>query len=303
MPRTRSRLHRSGVAVAVCAIAIAGIVSAAGASSSRPHATPTPKYDPAAAKLVPASIKAKSKAGGLIEAFDATYPPDEFLAADNKTIIGFDAPLGRALAITLGLKFVPKNITFANIIPRLLSGAVQIGNSSFTDNKLREKQVNFTDYFVAGEAFYVLSSSSLVLNSLAALCGHSVAVELGTVEATDAQNESSKCPSGKSITVVTYPTQTDANAAVAAGHQEAGFADSQVSGYIVKQSKGVFKVAGTAINVAPYGIATSKKTTFDKALLAAMNDLIKNGVYMHILKQWGVQAGAVKKAAINNPTL
>ena len=294
--------RRTAACTIAAALATAGAITFAGATPL-PHKHPVATYNAAAAKLVPASIKAKSKTSGLVEAFDATYPPDEFLAGNHTTILGFDADLGKAIATTLGLKFNPKNVTFANIIPRLQSGAVDIGNSSFTDNVTREKQVNFTDYFVAGEAFYVKHASTLVLNSLSALCGHSVAVETGTVEQTDATAQKKKCPSGKPITVVSYPTQTAANSAVASGHQQAGFADSQVAGYIVAQSKGIFKLAGKAINVAPYGFATSKKTTFDKALQAAVNVLIKNGVYGYILTHWGVQAGAVKAAKINDPTL
>ena len=293
--------RRTTACATVAALAATGVITLAGATRLPRH--PVATYNAAAAKLVPSSIKSKSKSSGLVEAFDATYPPDESLASNHTTIIGFDADLSKALATTLGLRFVPKNVTFANIIPRLQSGAVDIGNSSFTDTVAREKQVNFTDYFVAGEAFYVLHTSSLVLNSLAALCGHSVAVETGTVEQSDATAQNAKCASNNQITIVAYPTQTAANSAVASGHQQAGFADSQVAGYIVTQSKGLFKLAGKAINVAPYGIATSKKTSFDKALLAAMNVLIKNGVYGYILKHWGVQAGAVKAAKINDPTL
>ncbi|HEV3212207.1 MAG TPA: ABC transporter substrate-binding protein [Acidimicrobiales bacterium] len=294
--------RRTAAGATVAALAVTGVVTLAGAAP-RPNTHPVATFNAAAAKLVPASIKAKSKSSGLAEAFDATYPPDEFLAANHSTIIGFDADLGNALAITLGLRFKPTNVTFDNILPRLQSGAVDIANSSFTDTVKREKSVNFTDYFVAGEAFYVKHNSSLVLNSLAALCGHSVAVETGTVEQTDATTQNAKCPSNKKISITTYPTQTAANSAVASSRQQAGFADSQVAGYIVTQSKGVFKLAGKAINVAPYGIATSKKTSFDKALLAAMNVLIKNGVYGYILKHWGVSAGAVKAAKINDPTL
>jgi len=299
LARTARRVTAS---TTVAALAVAGAVTLAGATQL-PRKHPVATYNAAAAKLVPSSIRAKSTSSGLVEAFDATYPPDEFLASNHSTIIGFDADLGKALATTLGLKFKPSNVTFDNILPRLESGAVDIGNSSFTDTTVREKSVNFTDYFVAGEAFYVKHSSSLVLNTLAALCGHSVAVETGTVEQSDATTQNKKCASNKKISISTYPTQTDANTAVSSGRQQAGFADSQVAGYIVTQSKGVFKLAGKAINVAPYGIATSKKTTFDKALEAAMNVLIKNGVYGYILKHWGVQAGAVKAAKINDPTL
>jgi polar amino acid transport system substrate-binding protein len=295
--------RRTAACATVAALAVTGVVTLAGAAPRSSAHHPVATFNAAAAKLVPASIKSKSTSSGLAEAFDASYPPDEFLAANHSTIIGFDVDLGNALAITLGLRFKPTNVTFDNILPRLESGAVQIANSSFTDTVKREKSVNFTDYFVAGEAFYVKHSSSLVLNSLAALCGHSLAVESGTIEFTDATSQNKKCPSNKKISITTYPTQTAANSAVASSRQQAGFADSQVAGYIVTQSKGVFKLAGKAINVAPYGIATSKKTSFDKALEAAMNVLIKNGVYGYILKHWGVSAGAVKAARINDPTL
>ena len=125
--------RRTAACTIAAALATAGAITFAGATPL-PHKHPVATYNAAAAKLVPASIKAKSKTGGLVEAFDATYPPDEFLAGNHTTIIGWNADLGKALAITLGLKFNPKNVTFANIIPRLQSGAVDIGNSSFTDN-------------------------------------------------------------------------------------------------------------------------------------------------------------------------
>ena len=42
------------------------------------------------------------------------------------------------------------NATFDTIIPGLQSGKYDVGMSSFTDTKAREKQVNFVDYFSAG---------------------------------------------------------------------------------------------------------------------------------------------------------
>jgi polar amino acid transport system substrate-binding protein len=65
--------------------------------------------------------------------------------------------------------------------------------SSFTDTAAREKQVNFVTYFSAGTSFYVLANGGPNITSLADLCGHTVAVEAGTTEETDAKGQASKC--------------------------------------------------------------------------------------------------------------
>jgi polar amino acid transport system substrate-binding protein len=300
-------IRRGAVALTVASLAVAGTMSVASAAG-KPRSTPTATYNASAAKLVPAAIVSISKAGGVVEAFDASYPPDEFLASNNTTIIGFDADLGAAIATTLGLKFKPTNIPFGTIITGIQDGRVQIGNSSFTDTKAREKQVNFVDYFKAGEAFYVGHSSSIKVNGLASLCSskkYVVAVEQGTTEESDAQTQAKKCSSADKLTVNSYQTQDEANLAVSSGRAQIGFADSQVAGYIVAQSNGAFKLSGSAIEVAPYGIAVSKSSAdkgFDSAIEAAINALIKSGVYASILKHWGVSAGGVSKASLNGAT-
>ena len=125
-----------------------------------------------------------------------------------------------------------------------------MGASSFTDTIARQKVVDFVDYFTAGEGFYVKSGSPLAFNGLTSLCGHSVAVEAGTTEETDAKAQAKKCTSGK-VTVLSFGNQSQANLAVSSGRAEVGFADSQVAGYIVATSNGVFQNSGTAFEVAP----------------------------------------------------
>ena len=82
-------------------------------------------------------------------------------------------------------------------------------------------------------------------------------------------------------------TQNEANLAVSSGRAQIGFADSQVAGYIVKQSKGQFKLDGQAFEVAPYGFAFAKSSKLDKATLAAVKVLMKDGIYAKILDKWG----------------
>ena len=84
-------------------------------------------------------------------AADATYPPDEFIASDGKTVIGMDADLAKAIAELMGLKATVQNATFDSIIPGLAAGKYDLGMSSFTDTKEREKTVDFVTYLTAGD--------------------------------------------------------------------------------------------------------------------------------------------------------
>ena len=299
------KLRRSRVVpvsvVLVGAALLAGTGTVAFAAPSRAaHAAvtiPTPRKDPKVAALVPASIK---KRGYVSAAMDASYPPDEFVAANGTTIIGMDADFNAALGAVMGVKWKAVNTIFSTIILGLGAGKYDVGNSSFTVNKKRERQVNFVTYFKAGEGFYVEKSSSLRLNGLMSLCGHSVSVEIGTTEQTDAQDTVATCKKAHRTpdTVSSFETQLQANLAVSSGRAQIGFADSQVVLTETLPLSDLLKLDGPAFGVAPYGFAFSKSSTLDKATLAAVRDLMKDGIYKKILDKWGVRAGAITNPAI-----
>lgn len=286
----RSAAARIVLVVALVAVAFASVAAAASS------------VDSSAAGLVPAKIKAK---GTVIVAADATYAPNEFVGPDGHTVVGMDADLAKAIFPLLGLKANVVNATFATIIPGLSSGKYDVGMSSFTDTKAREKQVNFVDYFQAGTSFFEQSSGGPKVTNLASICGLKVSVEAGTTELADATGQKAKCTkAGKTPdTVLTFPTQAEANLALHSGRAQVSMADSPVAAYQVKQSSGAFKLVGQAYGVAPYGIAVPKQDgTLDKAILAALKDLVKNGQYASILKKWGVQSGADAHPALNGAT-
>jgi polar amino acid transport system substrate-binding protein len=251
--------------------------------------------------LVPASIKSKS---ALTVAADATYAPNEFVASDGHTVVGMDADLAQALGTVLGLKTKVVNASFDTIIPGLAAGKYDLGMSSFTDTKAREKVVDFVTYFTAGTSFYVKAAGGPTITGLADLCGHKVAVERGTTQADDANAQDAKCKSaGKSgVNVLVFPDQNSANLAIASGRSQVGMADSPVAAYIVKQSNGKFKLVGTPYGTAPYGIAIPKGNGMAEAVLAGIKTLIANGTYKTILQKWGVQAGAISNPQINGAT-
>ena len=291
-------VFRSAFARSVLVAALGASVVFAGTSS----AATSGGVDKAAAALVPANIKSK---GTLVIAADATYAPNEFIGSDGHTVVGMDADLAHAIFPLLGLKVSVVNATFATIIAGLQSGKYDVGMSSFTDTKAREQQVNFVDYFEAGTSFFEKSSGGPKVTNLASICGLTVSVEAGTTERIDAIGQKSKCTKAgkKPDSVLTFLTQSEANLALHSGRAQVSMADSPVAAYQVKKSGGAFKLVGQSYGVAPYGIAVPKQDgTLDKAILAALKDLVANGQYASILKKWGVQPGADTHPALNGAT-
>jgi polar amino acid transport system substrate-binding protein len=246
---------------------------------------------------VPAAIKSK---GTLTVAADASYAPNEFIGPDGHTVVGMDADLSKALAAAMGLKANVVNATFDTIIPGLAAGKYDMGASSFTDTKAREKVVDFVDYFEAGTSFFTKSSGGVSVTGLAELCGKSVSVESGTTEETDAKGQSTKCTkAGKpKVNVLVFPTQSAANLALSSGKAQVSMADSPVAAYQVKQSNGTFKLVGQAYGTAPYGLAIPKKSGLAPAVLAALKALMASGTYTSILSKWGIQSGAIPASAV-----
>jgi polar amino acid transport system substrate-binding protein len=271
----------------------AGGGSSGGGSSSAAVA----KVDSIAA-LVPDKIKSSGK---LIVGVNVPYAPNEFKDSSGK-IVGFDVDLMDAVATVLGLKAQYTEAAFDKIIPAIQAGTYNVGMSSFTDNKEREKTVDFVTYFSAGIQWAAPAGKTVDPNNA---CGLKVAVQSTTVEDTDEIPAKSKaCTSaGKpAINKLKFDRQDDATNAVVLGKVDAMSADSPVTAYAVKQSGGKLQLAGQIFDSAPYGWPVAKGSPLGQALQKAAQSLIDSGAYLDITKKWGVEAGAIKSAQINGAT-
>jgi polar amino acid transport system substrate-binding protein len=300
--------HIGRRAVAACAVLASATLLAAGCASNPANtqaggSSPTASAGSDPKSLVPAAIKAK---GTLTVAADASYAPNEFFAPDGKTIIGMDADLAKALGSELGLSVNMTNVTFASIIPGMAAGKYDLGMSSFTDTKEREKTVDFVTYFSAGSSLMVKAGNPENLSTTdTSLCGKTVAVEKGTTqESTDVPADTAKCKaSGKpAVTSLSFDDQNGANLALSSGRADGVLADSPVAAYAAQQSGGKFAISGQAYGTAPYGIAIPQGNGMAPAVLAALKVLMSNGTYTQILTKWGIQSGAITSPVINGAT-
>ncbi|MFD5391452.1 ABC transporter substrate-binding protein [Streptomyces sp. NPDC127074] len=280
-----------------------GAQSGGAASAPTTSALPAPKADAKLAELVPAHLR---NAGKVVIATDASYAPLEYKEADGR-IVGVDVDLGNAIAAKLGLKADFQDAKFDAIIGGIQAKKYDMSISSFTDTKEREKSVDMVTYFSAGLAIAVKKGNPKDIDP-ARLCGVKVAVQTGTVSADEIKDvRNPKCKAeGKPLIPNNghrFELQTDVTTALVAGRDDAMISDSSVVAYTAKQSGGQIEQLGKRYAVDPSGIVLPKGDgRLTKAVQGALQALIDDGTYTKILTKWGVQSGAVTRAAVNGAT-
>jgi polar amino acid transport system substrate-binding protein len=210
-----------------------------------------------------------------------------------------DVDLGTAIGTTLGLKTQFVNASFDGILAGLAAHKYDLGMSSFTDTKERERTVDFVNYFSAGIMWAAPTGKKVDPNNP---CGLTVSVQANTTEQLDELPAKSKaCTKAgkKPIKIQQYTGQDQATNAVVLGRVDAMSADSPVTAYAIKQSGGKIQQAGSIMDAAPYGWPIQKGSTLVQAMQKALQTLMDNGTYDQICKKWGVQAGAIKTATTN----
>lgn len=286
-------------ALAVGVLALSGCGSESLDSEKKKGGDVQASVDKDAAALVPPAIKKK---GTLTVGTDASYAPSEFLAADGKTIQGFDIDLFTAVAkkLDLKVKFVPSK--FDSIITGVQGGKYDVGVSSFTVNADRMKQVNMVSYFNAGTQWATAPGNPEKVD-LEKPCSATVAVQKGTVQQEeDLPPKIAACKKAGTPMrdPLVYEGQDQATAAVASGKADAMLADSPVVAYAVDQSKGKLEALGEIYDAAPYGYVIAKdQVKMADAVVAALESLESDGGYTKALEGWGVEDGAIDDFAAN----
>ncbi|MDA0251498.1 MAG: ABC transporter substrate-binding protein [Actinomycetota bacterium] len=254
-----------------------------------------PEKVEAIAATLPDEIRSS---GRLIVGVNIPYPPNEFKNSDGE-IVGFDVDLMNAVAGVLGLTAEYKESDFAKIIPAIDGGTYNVGMSSFTDTREREKQVDFVTYFSAGTLWAQRPGEAVDPENA---CGKKVAVQATTIQETDELPAKSKAcvDAGKpEIEILKFDGQDAVTNAVVLGQADAMSADSPVTAYAIRQSNGKLEGAGAIFDSAPYGWPVKKGSPLAQSLLKALEHLIETGDYKTVAANWGVESGMIEKPVIN----
>ena len=282
--------------------AATGALALSGCASNTEESGPTTATTAASAEkvdsianTVPEKIKSSGK---LVVGVNIPYTPNEFKDPSGK-IVGFDVDLMNAIASTLGLTADYREADFAKIIPSIQGGTFDVGMSSFTDTKEREKSVDFVTYFSAGILWAQRPDNPVDPNNA---CGKKVSVQATTTEETDelpAKNKACTDAGKPPIQIIPFDGQDAATNAVVLGQVDAMSADSPVTLYAIKQSNGKLTQAGEIADAAPYGWPVAKGSPLAQSLKQALEHLIETGAYKQIASNWGVEKGLIDKPVVN----
>ncbi|WNG88462.1 bifunctional serine/threonine-protein kinase/transporter substrate-binding domain-containing protein [Mycobacterium sp. ITM-2016-00317] len=288
------------VAAAAVAVTVAGIglwqwapwQGGDGAGSAPAGAVPE------IAASVPADIR---DTGRLVIGVNVPYAPMEFKNADGQ-LVGFDVELMNAVSRVLGLVPDYRDTPFDTILPSVVDGTFDVGVSSVTDTREREQLVDFVTYFQAGTQWARRPGVSL---GPAAACGLRVGVAEGTLQETEElPGKSDQCTAAgmAPIELVVFRSQDEVTTALIKGEVDAMSADSPVTGFAIKLSRGGLVQAGDVFDSAPYGWPVAKGSGLVESLTRALEHLIDTGEYRAIATMWGVERGMVDAPAVNGAT-
>jgi polar amino acid transport system substrate-binding protein len=277
-------------------VALPLALTACGSDDNSTVSTPSTSSAPLAS-LLPADIKAKGK---LVFGSDVAYAPVEFFDTDGKTVIGIDPDLGKAIGEQLGITLEFQNATFDGLIASLKSKRIDLIMSAMSDNKKRQAEIDFVDYFSAGTSI-IVKKGTTGITSLDDFCGKTIAIQQGTTQDDVAEAQKTKCGANK-LTVLKFKTDPEALLQVKNGRAVADMNDFPVAAYTA-QKQPDFEVVGEQIEAGPYGVGVRKEDTqLRDALQKALQALIDNGTYAKVLEKWQVTNGGLKTATVNAGT-
>lgn len=296
-----SRGRRIVRALPFAVVAGCGLFAAAPAGATE---IPVLTTDPALNAMLPEAIR---KTGVLTLATDAHYPPCEYFAEDNKTIIGFEPDVWNAMAQKLGVKVEASSIDFGGIIPGVQSGRYNMSMACLSDRAEREKTVTFVDFWLGMAAIYVPEANTAVTEDPLTLCGLKTAVQVG-IDFGDMVRDifSANCiKAGKPpIEVSEFPSASQVLLALYAGRIDFALSDAAAVDDIQKKATQPIKVIESPLLPKIYlGMIVEKSNTqLAEALFAALKAVYAEGVYDKIIDKWNLKLLKLDEPGINLTT-
>lgn len=303
-PAVGRRFIVASSATLMLALAASGCASAAGhdrAAKSRSLANSLPGKVSSIAKQVPASIRAR---GELIVA-GATYPPSLIQPTNGGPVTGWDVQNVRDVASILGLKPVFKIIPFDGVIAGLQAKRYNAAIGEIYVTPARTKVVTFVTDHLSADALMVTKSSPIrSASKKTALCGLTLAAELGSVEAQLVQTISNACTAAgkKPVTLKTFELQADVNLALNEHRVDGAVNSASQDAYVAAETHGQFRVVPlpwAPVHQAGIALARNPSTPqFARAVQAAVDYMIKHGYLRSILDKFNAGLGAISRARI-----
>ena len=287
------------------ALALAAALSGC-SSSSDTASSATPSAASSAPAVSAACTTLQSTYSDLVGtsitvATDPEIPSYSFIdqtAGDQ--VQGFNIDWTNAVLGCLGMDYTLLQTSFDGLIPALQAGRADAVNSNLVATTDRLKQVDFVTFQAQIELFLREKGNPEGINSIADLCGHSIAVVPSSLEQTLAEAQDQKCTdAGKDgVEIATYDDLAGGAQAVLTGRSDVFMEPDSFAAEQVTANADKLEVSDRIPEGDTYiGWALSKDdTALGDALLAASKALQDDGTEADIFSTWKLSTDYVSPA-------
>ena len=263
---------------------------------------PAQKFNKALHDKLPAAVQ---KSGVLRDVVNGSFPPYSIVTPDKK-VAGAVMDFSKALSEILGVKIEHTSVpSLSGTLIGLQSGRYDVSLGPIGDYPNREAKNDFVDYVQEYVVFAVKKGNPLKINGLEDTCGHRISVMAGGSAEQVIKKASEACVKGgkPAVTVLSFDTQTTSALAVRSGRADAFFSSQAPLTYFVSQNKNYLELAAVGkkngFNDIYQGAVLAKDSPLTPVLLAAFEELFKNGTYKAIMKKHGLDYNLTAKPGKN----
>lgn len=251
------------------------------------------------AQTVPDRIK---QAGKIIIGTNNNYPPIIFKDPATNELQGVDIDLGKAIAKQLGVEAEFQEIAFAQMLPSLQTGRIDMVMAGMSDTPARRDTADFVDYMKSGAQFYTITALADQIKSTDDLCGKTVGASRSTnwpQQIGDWSAANCVAKGKPAITVVGTEGSADARTQLKTQRLQAAAQGNETLPYFQQLEPNTYVAIGQAFTESLVGIPVLKsEPQLRDAVKAAVETLQADGTYDQILAKYGLQANTLP-AALN----
>jgi polar amino acid transport system substrate-binding protein len=255
----------------------------------------------AQAQAVPERIKT---AGKLVIATQPNYAPITYKDPLTNKLTGFDIDLGEAIATELGLKAEWQETAFAQMLPSLQTGRVDMVMAFMSDTPARRETADFVNYVRSGAQYYTQATRGDI-RAWQDLCGKKIGASRSTTWPADiAAWSKENCEAGglKPVEVVGTEGSVDARAQLKTGRLDAGVQGNETLPYFQNLEPNTYVMVGKPFTDKLVGIPfvkTPEGNQLRDAVKGAIERLQTNGTYAALITKYGMRNNTLSPITIN----
>ncbi|MDR1079568.1 MAG: transporter substrate-binding domain-containing protein [Deltaproteobacteria bacterium] len=216
-------------------------------------------------------------------AVDESYPPFSFMDKSGR-LTGFDAEISRALCAEMRVQCDVRGYPFADILPGVASGAIDVGGAGFAMTDERVGMVDFTDKYFRSTSIFIQYGSALTGSSPEAMAGKRIAVQKDTIQETYLRENYPRIAS-----LSTFEDFEGVVGALRSGICDAAMVDGLPGFTFVKSDGGEgFDIAGDPLPLETVArmIVSKDLPALREEMNAAIQRIRANGVYDEINRKY-----------------